>query len=173
MEVNEKLDEIVGFVEAARTMPMSSSAMINKQDLIAMLDELRERLPANLQAADAVLAEREGLLIEAQENAAAIIADARAEQARLVADHEVLVEARIERDRIVDIASEQAAGLRHDIDHYVDAKLANLEAQAERIAETVRSGRDRLRRKTPFDELAAGDADLTPLPGDGEPRRSP
>lgn len=172
MQVNDKLDEIVGFVESARTMPMSSTAVIKKPDLIAMLEELRDLLPGNLKAADAVLAEREGLLTEAQENAAAMISRARAEQARLVADHEVMVEARAERDRIIGAATEQAAGMRRDIDHYIDAKLANLEVQAERIADTVRAGRSQLRQATPFEELAAHDGELSELPGNDGPRHA-
>lgn len=154
MEVHEKIAEIVALVDSARTMPMSSTAMVNKQQLLALLDEVREGLPGNLQAAEAVLGQREALLIEAQSNADRIVSNARSEHARLVADHTVTQSARIEAEEILQLAREHADTIRSDADDYVDAKLARLEVAAARIVETVRDGREQLRHPTPYEELA-------------------
>ncbi|PZF83270.1 hypothetical protein [Jiangella anatolica] len=154
MEVHDKIAEIVALVDSARTMPMSSTAMVNKQQVLALLDEVREGLPANLQAAEAVLGQREALLIEARGNAERILANARSEQARLVADHTVTQAARVEAEDIVQQAREQAENIRSDADDYVDAKLARLEIAAARIVETVRDGREQLRHPTAYGELS-------------------
>lgn len=154
MEVHDKITEIVALVDSARTMPMSSTAMVNKQQLLALLDEVREGLPANLQAAEAVLGQREALLIEARGNAERIVAGANAEQARLVADHTVTQAARLEAEEILRQAREQAENIRSDADDYVDAKLARLEISAARIVETVRDGREQLRHPTAYEELS-------------------
>jgi cell division septum initiation protein DivIVA len=154
MEVHDKIAEIVALVDSARTMPMSSTAMVNKQQLLTLLDEVREGLPANLQAAEAVLGQREALLIEARGNAERILANAQAEQARLVADHSVTQAARIEAEEILRQAREQAENIRSDADDYVDAKLARLEISAARIVETVRDGREQLRHPTAYEELS-------------------
>ncbi|TDD64180.1 hypothetical protein E1262_29050 [Jiangella aurantiaca] len=154
MEVHDKIAEIVALVDSARTMPMSSTAMVNKQQLLVLLDEVREGLPANLQAAEAVLGQREALLIEARGNAERIVANAMAEQARLVADHTVTQAARVEAEEILQQAREQAENIRSDADDYVDAKLARLEISAARIVETVRDGREQLRHPTAYEELS-------------------
>ncbi|WP_157574823.1 hypothetical protein [Jiangella muralis] len=154
MEVHDKIAEIVALVDSARTMPMSSTAMVNKQQLLALLDEVREGLPANLQAAEAVLGQREALLIEARGNAERVLANANAEQARLVADHAVTQAARLEAEEILRQAREQAENIRSDADDYVDAKLARLEISAARIVETVRDGREQLRHPTAYEELS-------------------
>lgn len=154
MEIHDKIAEIVKLVDGARTMPMSSTAMMNKQQLLALLDEVREHLPENLQAAEAVLGHREALLIEARGNAERIVANARSEQARLVADHAVTQAARIEAEDILKQAREQADAIRSDADDYVDAKLARLEISAARIVETVRDGREQLRHPTAYEDLA-------------------
>lgn len=154
MEVHDKIAEAVALVDSARTMPMSSTAMVNKQQLIALLDEVREDLPENLRAAEAVLGQREALLIEARGNAERIITEARGEHARLIADHAVTQAARIEAEEILSMAREQADAIRRDADDYVDAKLARLEVAAQRIVETVRDGREQLQHPTPFEELA-------------------
>jgi cell division septum initiation protein DivIVA len=154
MEVHDKLGEVVTLVDSARTMPMSSTAMVNKQQLLAMLDEIREGLPGNLRAAEAVLGQREALLMEARGNADRIVANARAEQAKLVADHTVTQAARSEAEEILRVAREHADAIRADADDYVDAKLARLEVAAQRIVETVRDGREQLRHPTSYDEIA-------------------
>jgi cell division septum initiation protein DivIVA len=154
MEVHDKIAEIVALVDSARTMPMSSTAMVNKQQVLTLLDEVREGLPANLQAAEAVLGQREALLIEARGNAERVLANAQAEQARLVADHTVTQAARIEAEEILRQAREQAENIRSDADDYVDAKLARLEISAARIVETVRDGREQLRHPTAYEELS-------------------
>ncbi|RIQ13261.1 hypothetical protein DY240_26080 [Jiangella rhizosphaerae] len=152
--MHDKIAEIVALVDSARTMPMSSTAMVNKQQLLILLDEVREGLPANLQAAEAVLGQREALLIEARGNAERILANAKAEQARLVADHAVTQAARVEAEEILQQAREQAENIRNDADDYVDAKLARLEISAARIVETVRDGREQLRHPTAYEELS-------------------
>ena len=153
MEVHDKIAEIVTMVDSARTMPMSSTALVNKHQLLALLDEVRENLPENLRAAEAVLGQREALLIEARGNAERIVHDARSEHARLVADHTVTQAARREAEEVLQLAREQAETIRSDADDYVDAKLARLEVAAQRIVETVRDGREQLRRPTPYAEL--------------------
>lgn len=48
MDVQKKLDEIVETVGNARSMPMSASCVVNRAELLAMLEEVREALPGSL-----------------------------------------------------------------------------------------------------------------------------
>ncbi|NEE03635.1 hypothetical protein [Phytoactinopolyspora halotolerans] len=155
MEIHKKLDELAELVDSARTMPMSSSAIVNKTDVLAMITQVREMLPETLAAADTVIAQREELLAEARGKASKIIADARAEQARLVGDHTVLVEARRERGRTLEQTRLEIEAMKSALDDHVDAKLARLELVAERIVETVREGRQQLHETNPYDGLAS------------------
>jgi len=50
------LDQIEDLVESSRTVPLSASIMINKAELLDLLDQAREALPEDLVAADAVVA---------------------------------------------------------------------------------------------------------------------
>ena len=51
------LDQIEDLVESSRTVPLSASIMINKAELLDLLDQAREALPEDLVAADAVVAD--------------------------------------------------------------------------------------------------------------------
>ena len=160
MDVHDKIDEIVKFLESARTMPMSSSAVVNRPDLLRMLEELRAMLPGSLRAAEAVLDQREALLAEARTNAERLIATGQQEHERLVSEHSVLVAAEAKAEEAVAAVAEKADEMRRQVDDYVDAKLAHLELSVDKILETVRQGRERLRGPSAYAELAAGEEPL-------------
>ena len=48
MDVHEKLDELSGLVEEARSMPMSASCIVNRAELLGLLEEMRELLPESV-----------------------------------------------------------------------------------------------------------------------------
>jgi cell division septum initiation protein DivIVA len=165
MDVHDKLDEIMKYVESARAMPMSSSSVVNRTELLGQLHALRDILPATLQEADQLLDEREQLLAQARSDADALVLTGQEERALLVAEHEVLTEAQTRAEETLTAAAERADELRREVDDYVDAKLAHLELAVEKILETVRRGRDRLSRTSAYAELAdteASERDIGP-----------
>lgn len=173
MEIHNKLDELTALVESARTMPMSSSAILNKSEVLKLVAQVREMLPESLEAADAVIRQREELLEEARANAAKIINDAKIEQATLVGDHTILVEARRERGRTLEQTRQEIEAMKVALDDHIDAKLARVELVAERIVETVREGRDELQRTSPYDELAVVTAPVPSNRAESSDERDP
>src|SRR5262249_48752389 len=59
VDVHEKLDEITSLVEQARAMPMSASCIVNRPELLTLLEELRALLPQEIDLAEQLLAGRE------------------------------------------------------------------------------------------------------------------
>jgi chromosome segregation ATPase len=158
MDVNDKLDEIVTYVESARGMPMSSSTVVNRTELLSQLQALRAMLPATLQEADQLLEEREQLLTQARADAEALVAAGQEEREQLVAGHAVLTAAQARAEETVADAAARAEELRREVDDYVDAKLAHLELAVDRILDAVRQGRDRLRKTSAYADLAGSEA---------------
>ncbi|MFW6091566.1 MAG: hypothetical protein ACODAF_06775 [Actinomycetota bacterium] len=159
MDAHDKLDQIIGFVDNAKTMPMSSSVLINKADLTRMLEELRAALPEELRAAQKVLRQRDELLSDATANAERLLTAAEEERQRLVSEEEVLREARTQAGEAIRAAREKTEDMRSDVNSYVDAKLAHLEVSVTNILETVRQGRARLSDANAYTELAPSDDD--------------
>lgn len=164
METNDKLLELVKFVESSRSMPLSSSVLVNKQELLERLDEIRQGLPAVLGDADEIISKREAVLAQAQSEADRIVEQGRAEQSRMVAEHTVLQVARLEADRERTQAQEAAEAAKRDAEDHLDAKLAHVEMIAERMLEVAKTGRQQLQH-TAYDELTAADQadDETPV----------
>ena len=164
MDVHAKLAEIRQVVEGARSMPMSASAVVNRGELLALLDELREGIDTALTDAQKVLADRDGVVDDGRREAEQIVADAREERERILSDTEVFRLAKRKADELLENATADADGLKRETDDYVDQKLANFEITLERTIEAVRRGRERLAGRTAFDSLTPEEADKIVLP---------
>jgi F0F1-type ATP synthase membrane subunit b/b' len=144
VDVHDKLDEITATVEGARSMPMSASCVVNRAELLGLLDELRDLLPEEFDQADALLRDRDELLAAAQADAEQIVAEAHDERMRLISETEVHRIATTESAQLRADAESEAERLRAEADTYVDGRLAAFEVTLEKTLATVHRGRDRL-----------------------------
>ncbi len=164
MDVHDKLDELSALVEGARAMPMSASCVVNRAQVLDLLDEARAMLPDSLARADDVLADREDIVAAARVSAAEIIARADEEARHLLSEHEVYRVAVAEADAVRADVEGEAVRMRRETDDYVDAKLANFEVALHNTIAAVQKGRDKIRGRHAFEELGEP-LDTTPLPG--------
>jgi hypothetical protein len=148
MQAHQKLDEIVAALEGARSLPMSSSVVVNRTELLDLLTELRAMLPGELEEARDVLKRREILLTEATSSAERLLEAAAEERQRMVSEDEVVRAARIEAGEMLQTARDQSEQMSRQVDSYVDAKLAHLEVSVSNILEAVRRGREHLSEPT-------------------------
>lgn len=162
MDVQAKVSEIRDSVVAARAMPMSASCVVNRSELLGALDELAEMLPQAFGESDRVLADREGVLSDARDQGARIVADAERRRDELVSDSDTFQLARTEAERVLAESHQEAAALRRETDDYVDERLANFEISLAKTLEAVQRGRERLRGRSELDDI--GDAHLIQLP---------
>ncbi|MFJ4898600.1 MULTISPECIES: cell division initiation protein [unclassified Streptomyces] len=165
MDVQKKLDEIVEAVGSARSMPMSASCVVNRADLLAMLEEVREALPGSLAQAAELIGGHEQLVEQARQEAGRIIETAHAERGSLVSDTEIARRSQAEADRILGEARKEADEIRAEADEYVDSKLANFEVVLTKTIGSVDRGREKLLgRGQGFDEQGYEDPDFAEAP---------
>jgi cell division septum initiation protein DivIVA len=155
VDVHDKLDELIALVENARSMPMSASCIVNRGDVLARLDELRQLLPEEFRHAQLLLTDRDAVVEEGRREAAVLVEAAQAEAARLVSESAVWEQARTQAQEIVDAARSETESMRHEVDDYVDTKLANFEVVLTKTLGAVRRGREKLHGRHELDELGA------------------
>lgn len=143
----EALDALEQLVSQARSVPLSSSAVIPREEVLNLIRQIREALPAEHQQAQEVMNERERILTDAHEKSAFIVEQAREERSRLLARAEVVQAADREAQRIVQEARGEAEKLAHQADDYADAKLADVEVIISKLLRTIARGREQLRRR--------------------------
>ncbi|MEV6164471.1 cell division initiation protein [Streptomyces sp. NPDC052052] len=165
MDVQKKLDEIVEAVGSARSMPLSASCVVNRAELLAMLEEVREALPGSLAQAQELIGGQEQMVQQARQEAERIIEGAQAERASLISETEVVRQSRSEADRILGEARREAEEVRAEADEYVDSKLANFEVVLTKTIGSVDRGREKLLgRGQAFDEQGYEDPDFAEAP---------
>ncbi|ABW10589.1 hypothetical protein Franean1_1135 [Parafrankia sp. EAN1pec] len=143
-DLAERLDLIIAVVEGARAMPLTTSCVLNRAEMLEALEDLRARLPERLADADRVLADSEAIIDDAHRRAAAIVADGRREGARLASGSAVVAQAEADAAAIMAAARQASDDMRSQIDSYVDGKLAGFEEVLDRTLASVARGRERL-----------------------------
>ncbi|MFF8265876.1 DivIVA domain-containing protein [Streptomyces sp. NPDC016562] len=172
MDVQKKLDEIVAAVGGARSMPMSASCVINRAELLAQLEEVRQALPGSLAQAQELIGGREQMVEEARREAERIIESAHNQRGSLISDTEIARRSQAEADRILEEARREAAEIRAEADDYVDSKLANFEVVLTKTIGSVDRGREKLLGRGPgLDEHGYADAEAPERSHDPETQR--
>jgi vacuolar-type H+-ATPase subunit H len=170
MDLAGRLEQLEEMVREAKSMPLSSSALLNRDEVLAMLSEMQESLPEEIKQARWIVKDREDLLGKARQDAERIVEQAKEDQLRMARKEEVVHRAEEEADRIVAEAEQQALDARAEAESYVDARLAQFEIALRRILEEAQSttralaktldqvevGRDRLRAPTTAAEQEFG-----------------
>lgn len=147
------LDQIQALVEQARQVPLSASIMLNRAELLDLLDQAREALPDDLVAADAVVADADAVLGRADSAAESTIAEANTraqstlQQAEEKAAH-IVATANEQAERTTARADEEAETTLQQARSEAEAILVDANAQAERLITTeniTRMAEDRAR----------------------------
>ncbi|MAG03312.1 MAG: hypothetical protein CL406_01680 [Acidimicrobiaceae bacterium] len=131
-------------VASARPMPLSTSSMINKDELVNMLDEALARLPDELRAARWLLKEREEFLAKVRGEGDDILELARSRAERLVQRTEVVRTAEQRARQLLESAREEARRMRRETEDYCDQKLGSFETLLTSTRDAIANGRRRL-----------------------------
>lgn len=143
-DAEELLRRVADLIAGARPVPLSASAMINKEEVLEMLEEAIEHLPDELREARWLRKEREEYLTKMRDDGDEILDAARAHAERMVQRTEVVKSAEHRARRIIDGASAEARRLRLECEDFCDQKLAGFEIVLERTLKVVGSGREKL-----------------------------
>ena len=135
-------------------MPLSSSALVNRQDLLDLLETLKRSLPEEIGRARTLLRDADEVVQRGREQASRMIAEAKTERERLVAKTEVMEVAAREAERMLAQAEAHAKRIRNEAERYVEGKLATFEVVLQKTLAAVERGRARLEGRGQADELS-------------------
>jgi vacuolar-type H+-ATPase subunit E/Vma4 len=146
MDLAARLEQLEELVREAKSMPLSSSVLVNRDEVLEMIAEMREALPEEIKRARWIVRDREELLAKARADGERIVEQAHEEQLRMARKEEIVARATTESDRLLVEAEERARELRTEAEDYVDAKLAQFENSIRRILEASQSSTKSLNR---------------------------
>ena len=121
--IEQKIEDIYGFVESCKMQSFSTTKVIvPKNDLYDLLDDLRRDVPEEIKRYRKMLNQRDAILEDAERKASAILADAKEQYNALVEEHSIMQQAYQQAEETVRQANEQA-----------EAIIANARRQADEI----------------------------------------
>lgn len=167
-QVTALLQQLRSVIEAARPVPLSASSMINKEEILEIIDQVGRHMPEELRSARWLLKEREEFLTKVQGEGDDLLNQARAQAEQMVQRTEVVKAADQRARQIVEHADSEARRMRREAEDYCDQKLASFEAALDKTRAVVSAGRAKL-RGNPLDALASKE---TAPPQDLQQRRT-
>lgn len=139
------LDQLRDVLNQAMGVPMSASCMVNRAELLDLVHRIKAALPEELGRA-------RGLLADSDTRAERIIAAARAEAARLTAEHEIVRKAQEMADRLRAETEQECAELRRETDLFIDSRMASFESVLHKTTSQVATARQRLTERSTLDD---------------------
>jgi hypothetical protein len=143
-DIEAQLQKLRDLISHARSMPMSASVVVNREDLNGRLEALEKAIDRSLSRASEVVGEKDAVLAEGHNQAQEILRQAHADREKLVSDTDVYQLAQQRAAEMTEAAQREVAELRRETDEYVEERLANFELTLDRTLEAVRRGRARL-----------------------------
>lgn len=138
------IGQVLEMLAGAKSMPLSSSIIISREEVAGLLRTALDRLPDELRQARWLLREREEFLAERTREAETLMEEVRAQAERMVQRTEIVRQANSVAQRILDDANDEARTMRHEAEDFCDQKLAGMEIVLDRLTRTVKSGRAKL-----------------------------
>jgi hypothetical protein len=131
-------------IASARTIPLSSSPMINRDEILQLLEEAVNRLPDELRQARWLLKERNEFVAKTRREAEDILDAARAQAERMVQRTEVVKAAEQRARQILESAEAESRKMKRETEDYCDRALARFEIVLDKVVKQVAAGRERL-----------------------------
>ena len=148
-ELQDMVDVMISHLEEAKSMPLSTNVLVDREEFLSMLQRLRAELPDELRAARWMVREREAFIARTNERAQEIIDRAKSESRRLVSESYVLAEAVEEANILVRRAEGEARRIRLEAEDQIESDLERLESLLAHLLTRVHSSRAELHEARP------------------------
>jgi cell division septum initiation protein DivIVA len=154
VEIMAMLDRFEDVIAGATKVPLTGKVLMDPDELLSIIDEMRELLPQEIRDANRVARDREAILSEAREQAESAVREANALAARLTAESSVTQEAQKQADELIDQAKRVAREIRQNALEWADELFGRVQPDLEKVAAdtqkavlAVRKAREELRQQ--------------------------
>ena len=127
MEIFTLLETLEDILENSKTLPFSDKSIIEKEQFLDIIKEIRLKLPEELKQAKWIKEERERIIAEAQKDADDIVREAENRIISMIDEHEITKKAYDKKTEIIADANEMYREITKGTNVYVDGILANIE----------------------------------------------
>ena len=133
MEILEIIDLIEETIDKSPVVPLSGKILVDKEDLLDYVQEMRLVFPEELKEAKWVKEERQRILSEAETRAQTMVKNAEDKVRQMIDENEVARQAVEQANQIVNDAQTKSMEIKIDCDQYADDVLGDVEKRLEML----------------------------------------
>ena len=140
MDILHLVDRLEELLNQSRPFLFTHNVLIDEDRMLDIIDQMRMAVPDEVKKAQQLMAQRDRILAQAQEEANRTIAIAREKSDQLVERDAIVQAAQARADQLIAQAHLDAEKTRKDADQYVLDSLTRLAVEMDRLLTQVRNG---------------------------------
>ena len=145
MEIFTLLETLEECLERAKNIPFTQKGIVDKEEILDIIKEIRLKLPDELKQAKWVKEERGRILVEAQKEADGIVKEAENRIISMIDEHEITRKAYEQKAQIIETANEMSREISKGTKEYADNILEKVEGVLQEALKTVENNRKELK----------------------------
>ncbi|MDF1500681.1 MAG: hypothetical protein P1P76_09440 [Anaerolineales bacterium] len=140
MDILHLVDRLEELFNESKPIPLTHSVIVDEDRMLEIIDQMRISIPDEVKKAQQVLAQRDRVLAQAQEEANRTVKIAKEKGDEIISRDAIVDGAQTRAEQIVAQARADAEALRLEADEYIIEALAALEAELTRLLNQARNG---------------------------------
>ena len=145
MEIFTILESIEDILEKSKGVPFSNKVLVDKEEILEQISELRLKLPEELKQAKWIKEERQRILVEAQKEADDIVNEAENRIISMIDEHEITKKAYEKKAEIIETANEMSREISKGTKDYADNVLNGIEVALQDALKIIQNNRNELK----------------------------
>ena len=134
------IDRLEELFNESRSIPFTHSVVVDEDRMLDIIDQMRVSIPEEIKKSQQLLAQKDRILAQAQEEANRTLALAR-EKGEQIVDRDAIVQtAQIKAEQILSQSKQETEMQKREADDYVLETLTRLEMELDRTLSQVRNG---------------------------------
>jgi len=148
IDISFLIDRLETLMNTSRRVPLTSGAMVNRDECLEIIDQMRITIPQQIEQARRIEEDVDRVLALAHEEAKSVIDQAHVEAERVLNERGLLEEAEKRSASMFDESLRQAEETIRGADGYAITVLGELEDQLIALQTTIRNGLDMLQQES-------------------------
>ena len=146
MKTEKLLEELENLIETSSHMPLTNKKMIEEEDIMRLVDALTESLPLELEESRRIVAERDRIIAEGQQQAEALVAQVKEYIQKLTEESELVKQAQEHANHIIAEANKSSEELKNSSIQYASDVFKYVESNLEKTLESLKENRQTLQK---------------------------
>jgi cell division septum initiation protein DivIVA len=140
MDILHLVDRLEELFNESRPIPLTRNVIVDEDRMLEIIDQMRISIPDEVKKAQQVLAQRDRVLAQSQEEATRTVTLAKKKADEIVARDDIVEAAQSRAEQILAQARADAEVIRREADDYIIEALSALEAELTKLINQARNG---------------------------------